>query len=226
MKRKWMFFVLVAGIAAQLGVVAWPTLIRGLTLGLGRPVLFETGGNHLSDMTKGRRAVHLKEIRGSLSLNQPSGIPYLHPVYQTFSTNEQGVAQFDGFQATRPSSSCLYISGVMGWQHAEQVKVGIKTNHHGTAPYVRTYVSDEMKPTGKHIVSFNDLLFDSNFQAKGLPPESEADEYKTHLSTQAVIRLWRGYAVVEDVLFDGKPSREYIREAVRLRREAERAEQK
>ena len=43
---------------------------------------------------------------------------------------------------------------------------------------------------------------------------------------KAIVRIWRGYAVVADVLFDGKPSREYIRETVRLRREAKRAEQK
>jgi len=196
MKRKVLCFLLITGVVVQLGIVVRPFIIRALTLGLGEPVLFETGMDSLFYMIRGHRTVHPKEIHWSLTQDQPSGIPSGHPVYQTFSTNAQGIAQYEGFQAERPTPPNLYISGVMG----------------------------RCDP----IVKFERLWFDDNFWAKGLPPKAEADEYmfSRKFSTQAIIRVWRGYAVVEDLLFDGKPSREYIREAVRLRREAKRAEQK
>jgi len=227
MKRKLMYFFLIAGAAIQLDIVMRPFLIRELTLKLGQPVLFEANGGCLANMMQGSRTVHLDGMYLRQTLGQPSDIPFRRPIYLILSTNAQGVAQFDGFQARRPSSSCLYISAVMGRCPPEQVKVGVKTNYYGTAPNVYTQVVDVTVPTDKYVAHFDRLRFDDNIWAKDLPPRAEASKYfGREWSRQAVVRLWRGYAVVEDVLFDGKPSREYIREAVRLRREAERAEQK
>ena len=228
MKRKIALFLVAAGVVLQLGIVIWPFLVRWLTLGLGESFLFETDKIHPADMMRGLRTVYAKEVHRTLTMDQAPNIRIGKPLYLTFSTNAQGMARFDGLLTKRPPLHIAYMSGVLGTYFPEEVKAGVRTNRTEFANYSSMSVIAVTAPTGKYKVYIYQLQFDNDFWPQGLPPRAEADEYSRwpKCASQARIRIWRGHAVVEDVLFNGTPSREYIGEMVKLHKDGKRPEQK
>jgi len=195
MKKKLFYAFIFAGIAAQFGVLTYSIVLHELTLRLGTVCRFQTMPVDPFDAFKGRYvALNFTELsQGVIVDNEIKPVKWC---YLQIGTNSNGLAVVEHVALTNnlPSPylkvrfSCCYPDRVRG--------------------------KDQWIEIRKYRVRF-DLPFDRYYMPERLAPQAEEAYRQANRSGRrdaaAVVRIWKGKAVIEDLEIEGVPIRDFLK---------------
>ena len=182
--KKGLLIFIVVGIIAQFGVVASILVKRELTLRRGGVYRFATAPVDPFDAFRGRYVALRFDVEQH-ELTFPETVKPGKVCYALLETDSNGFAEVKAVFAKTPGNDLpvLKARAGYGWRSENRIKL----------PFDRFYMPEKLAPEAE------DAYRAAN---RGSNPQSAA----------AVVRVWRGNAVIEDLEIDGVPVLEYLKQ--------------
>lgn len=200
MKKKLFYAFIFAGIAAQFFVLTYSIVLHEKTLRLGTVCRFQTAPVDPFDAFRGQYvALNFNAFRdGVLS---DISIPEGEWCYLQIGTGTNGFAVVERVSLKCDVSS-PYLKTRLRWCQWDRI---LKKDSEG---------KDYWEDTGKYRLHFN-LPFDRYYMPEKLAPQAEEAYRKANRSKErdavAVVRIWEGKTVIEDLMIEGLPIREFLK---------------
>jgi len=208
MKKRIIFGFIVCGIIAQLAVLASLIIQREITLRKGTRVLFATAPVDPFDAFRGRYMhVSLTALSQHVSAAKFTAGQTAYAVIQCDSNAVGSIASL----ATVKPSDGLYIRMRVRWCCPEWQTVTNAARRSGK-PEVTS------RETGKYNVQFQPVA-DRFYVPEKVAPEVDALSFANRRQTSqqafACVRVYKGDAIIEDILIEGKPLLDVVRETLK-----------
>jgi len=180
--KKGLLIFTVVGIAAQFGVMASILIKRELTLRRGEVYRFATAPVDPFDAFRGRYVELRFDVERS-GANFSEGVKPRKPCYALLGVDTNGFASVEAVYAKNPGN------------HLPVLKVRARYNNRIYLPFDRYYMPEKLAPEAEEAyLKFN--------RGRGRDEQPAA----------AVVRVWRGNAVIEDLEIDSVPVVEYLKQ--------------
>ncbi|MDR2850138.1 MAG: GDYXXLXY domain-containing protein [Verrucomicrobiota bacterium] len=209
MKKTVLFGLLLLGVAAQFGVVASMIVTRELTLRRGKAFTFETAPIDPFDPFRGKyvtlniTAINRFGVKTDDATFRKGDIAYL-----AFEEGTNGLATVSG-AARRPAGD-----------HTLKVRVRWANDETDSAADSAAGKT-QPRPTRRKILHFRDLPIERYYLPEDIAPLAEAAYANAARRSRGggnekpaavVVRVWRGNAVIEDLLIGGLPIRDFLKQ--------------
>lgn len=201
MRSRWMSIGLLIGILAQFGVLGSILVRREIVLRQGQVCRFKTAPVDPFDAFRGNYVqLDFDALRsGVLSKRSFQRGQWC---YLKLGTDTNGFTVVEEIFGTRAAAGPVFLRVRCRYAQTDSIAKPL--------PHDKFH----MEPTGKYRI-YLDLPFDRYYMPEKLAPQAEAAYRKANRNGKreafAVVRVWRGISVIEDVMIDGKPVREALR---------------
>ncbi|HRT28869.1 MAG TPA: GDYXXLXY domain-containing protein [Kiritimatiellia bacterium] len=212
MNRRWLLIIALIGLMAQCGVMGFMIIRREIALRNGAVCRFLTAPVDPYDAFRGRYvALSLAEARSRLCDRE-----YLRGqrIYAVIGEGTNGYNAIERL-TLRPEAGAVYIQTRVLSCREEYRQLPVGTNDVARAG---RFQNTRHVPTGRYHVHFA-LPFDRFYMEEKLAPEAEKAYFDVNRRDKqegvAVVRVWRGLGVIEDIELGGRPIRDVARERLK-----------